>query len=201
RYAILSYVWGTDPSSFRAVRDNIDQLHIEIPPSALPLTLQHIFRLVRHLSLAYLWVDALCILQDDRAEQDTEISNMASTYLNAYLQISATSSPGARHVCRSLRQSEWDSTLFQHYRLLTRGWTFQERILARRVVHFTGKELVWECKTGRWCDYSKRNLGKASDRLPAISGIAALLLPGGRDGEGEYVAGLWREAMPFELLW
>jgi hypothetical protein len=46
--------------------------------------------------------------------------------------------------------------------------------------------------------YSKRNLGKASDRLPAISGIAALLLPPG--GEEEHIARLWKEAMPFDLL-
>jgi len=52
--------------------------------------------------------------------------------------------------------------------------------------------------------YSKRNLGKANDRLPAISGIAVLLQPpneGKGGGEGEYLAGLWKEAMPFDLLW
>jgi len=51
--------------------------------------------------------------------------------------------------CRSLRQTDWDGVLLRHYPLLTRGWTFQERILARRCVHFTVKELVWECK----CEY------------------------------------------------
>ncbi|KAK0745567.1 heterokaryon incompatibility protein-domain-containing protein [Schizothecium vesticola] len=267
RYAILSYVWGTEGDNFCTVGDNVEQMNTEIPSSDLPLTLQHVFQLVRHLSLSYLWVDALCIVQDDENDKATEIVNMASTYINAYLQIAAMSSPGAHNgffapdddtlswekhheimkVCRSLRQQDWNSTLYHHYRLLTRGWTFQERILTRRVVHFTKKELVWECKSARWCEcggigeglkdgqalinnmsaaleacmslsddmerkgrvsplwrecvmsYSKRNLGKANDRLPAISGIAALLLPPG--GEEEYVAGLWKEAMPFDLLW
>ncbi|KAK4445353.1 hypothetical protein QBC34DRAFT_384379 [Podospora aff. communis PSN243] len=98
---------------------------------------------------------------------------MASTYINAFLQIVAMSSPSAHaglfvpdddpsqlspsehhqimKVCRSLHQQDWDSTLLQHYQLLTRGWTFQEHILARRVIHFTKKELVWECKSARWC--------------------------------------------------
>ncbi|KAM7192328.1 heterokaryon incompatibility domain containing protein [Naviculisporaceae sp. PSN 640] len=266
-YAILSYVWGIEGDNFCTLRANLEQMHTEIPSADLPLTLQHVFRLVRELSLSYLWVDALCIVQDDEHDKATEIVNMASTYMNAYLQIAAMSSPSAHHglfvsdddqlslsehhqimkVCRSLRQHEWDSTLYHHYRLLTRGWTFQERILARRVVHFTKKELVWECKSSRWCEcggigeglekgqslinnmsaaleaavslsdngerrgrvsplwrecvmsYSKRNLGRDSDRLPAISGIATLLLPPG--GEEEYIAGLWKEAMPFDLLW
>ena len=266
RYAILSYVWGPEEDNFKTLRRNLDQMFSGIPSSALPLTLQHVFQLVNDLSLSYLWVDALCIVQDDDVDKAAEIVNMASTYINAFLQIAATSSPGARHgllapddgelsldrhheimkVCRSLRQCDWDSTLHRHYRLLTRGWTFQERILARRCVHFTGKELVWECKSERWCEcgeiggtaehglinnlsasleacmalsaageerkgkvsplwrecvmsYSKRNLGFAEDRLPAISGIAMLLQPPGR--EREYLAGLWEEALPFDLLW
>ncbi|KAK0638960.1 heterokaryon incompatibility protein-domain-containing protein [Cercophora newfieldiana] len=268
QYAILSYVWGTEGDNFCTLRANIEQMHDDIPFTSLPLTLRHVFELVRHLSISYLWVDAICIVQDDEHDKATEIVNMASTYINAFLQIAAMSSLSAHHgllapddntlslsehhqimkVCRSLRQQDWDSTLYHHYRLLTRGWTFQERILTRRVVHFTKKELVWECKSARWCEcgaigdgletcgqafinnmsaaleacmtlsdgqerrgrvsplwrecvmsYSKRNLGKSSDRLPAISGIAALLHPPG--AEDEYIAGLWREAMPFDLLW
>ncbi len=268
KYAILSYVWGPEEDNLRTLTSNIDQMHASIPSSSLPLTLQHIFQLVKLLSLSYLWVDALCIIQDCDLDKSTEIANMASTYINAFLQIAATSSPGARHglfapadngqltidehhdimkVCRSLRQRDWDTTLYDHYRLLTRGWTFQERILARRCVHFTEKELVWECKTARWCEcgeigatldgcglinnmsaslelcrelftkgvrkgkvsplwrecvmsYSKRNLGHAEDRLVAISGIALLLQPG-PGGDREYLAGMWEESMPFDLLW
>jgi hypothetical protein len=36
--------------------------------------------------------------------------------------------------------------------LLERGWTFQEAIMPRRVVHFTGMELVWECESSWWCE-------------------------------------------------
>ncbi len=145
--------------------------------------------------------------------------------------------------CVIQRQKDWNTTLTLHYPLLTRGWAFQERILSRRCVHFTVKELVWECKAGRWCEcgfigdtstlspgsplinnisaalevcngsnmvplwrefvmsFSRRHLSKPVDRLTAISGIA-MRLPGGRTKNGEgYVAGLWRDAMPFELLW
>lgn len=36
--------------------------------------------------------------------------------------------------------------------LTRRGWAFQERILSARIVHFTHQELIWECKTKRYCE-------------------------------------------------
>ena len=45
--------------------------------------------------------------------------------------------------------------------------------------------------------FSRRNLGRKEDRLTAIAGIAERL-PGTAE---DYLAGLWRKAMPFELLW
>ncbi|KAK4115454.1 hypothetical protein N656DRAFT_703306, partial [Canariomyces notabilis] len=92
RYAILSYVWGAEGDNFRTVRKNVKQMHAEIPSSDLPLTLQHVFQLVHYLSLSYLWVDALCIVQDNDDDKATEIVNMASTYINAFIQIAAMSS-------------------------------------------------------------------------------------------------------------
>jgi hypothetical protein len=36
--------------------------------------------------------------------------------------------------------------------LLGRGWTFQERLLAKRVLHYTPRELIWECRTRSDCE-------------------------------------------------
>jgi len=36
--------------------------------------------------------------------------------------------------------------------LMQRGWTFQEALLARRTVHFTGAELIWECSSRHLCE-------------------------------------------------
>ncbi len=47
--------------------------------------------------MEYVWVDALCIVQDDVAEIQDEIGNMAATYVNAWLQVAAMGSKGARH--------------------------------------------------------------------------------------------------------
>ena len=36
--------------------------------------------------------------------------------------------------------------------LLTRGWTFQERLLSPRVIHFGKYELIWECLANLDCE-------------------------------------------------
>jgi hypothetical protein len=47
-------------------------------------------------------------------------------------------------------------------------------------------------------EYSMRNLSWSSDKLPAISGLASQIAK--RTG-AEYLAGLWRQDLPFGLLW
>jgi hypothetical protein len=46
--------------------------------------------------------------------------------------------------------------------------------------------------------YSRRRLTVGEDKLPALSGVARLL---GKATGDQYVAGLWRRALPFDLLW
>ena len=55
----------------------------------LPQTLQHAFRLARLLGIRYLWIDALCIVQDDPEEWELEAAKMGLIYSNAFLVISA----------------------------------------------------------------------------------------------------------------
>jgi hypothetical protein len=43
---------------------------------------------------------------------------------------------------------------FKTVPLHSRAWAFQERLLARRVVHYSPSELIWECKTHPRCECS-----------------------------------------------
>ncbi|KAF4498972.1 heterokaryon incompatibility [Fusarium agapanthi] len=36
--------------------------------------------------------------------------------------------------------------------LFTRAWAFQERMLAKRIVHFTDYEVIWECRSHATCE-------------------------------------------------
>ncbi|TVY80462.1 hypothetical protein LSUE1_G005342 [Lachnellula suecica] len=54
--------------------------------------------------------------------------------------------------CRTKSDKWWETNINSTFPLLSRGWGFQERMLATRVVHFTPTELVWECQKCRKCE-------------------------------------------------
>ncbi|KAH6889762.1 heterokaryon incompatibility protein-domain-containing protein, partial [Thelonectria olida] len=51
----------------------------------------------------------------------------------------------------------------EEWPLLTRAWVFQERLLSPRMLHFAKRELVWECRTGVFCDCGREHDDKADD--------------------------------------
>ena len=54
--------------------------------------------------------------------------------------------------CRTKPDYWWDKYIKTTFPLLSRGWGFQERMLATRILHFTPTELVWECQRHRRCE-------------------------------------------------
>jgi len=54
--------------------------------------------------------------------------------------------------CRTKSNYWWEKHINAEFPLLSRGWAFQERMLATRIVHFTPSELVWECQKTRKCE-------------------------------------------------
>ena len=64
QYAALSYCWG-GPQLVRTTKRNLKRHYKEIKMSDLPPTLQDAVLTTDKLGLEYLWVDALCIIQDD----------------------------------------------------------------------------------------------------------------------------------------
>jgi hypothetical protein len=65
----------------------------------IPKTLQEAIEFTKEMGVRFLWIDALCIIQDDREDWATEAAKMASIYENAILTISATSSASANGGC------------------------------------------------------------------------------------------------------
>lgn len=88
RYTCLSHRWG--PSTIATARATIDDLKREIPWDSLPSTFQHAILFTRQLGLDYIWIDSLCIIQDDNSDKDSEISQMDMIYTHAYLTVAAT---------------------------------------------------------------------------------------------------------------
>ncbi|KAH7089648.1 heterokaryon incompatibility protein-domain-containing protein [Paraphoma chrysanthemicola] len=168
-YAALTYCWGGDQVA-KAVTANITQLQAGLDLALLPKTIKDAICVTRGLGLQYLWVDCLCIIQDDDDDVAWEISNMASVFLGATVTISASSAkastegfldPGKRACVELnsnvLRFSICPATPFRIYLewppqylareepLATRAWTLQERVLSTRVLDYCGGMAWWVC--------------------------------------------------------
>lgn len=84
-YAALSYSWGSP----RVVltKSNIHILQQQIEPSEMPEYWPAAFEVSRSLGIRYLWVDSLCIIQDDPEERTYAISKMFDIFSLATLTI------------------------------------------------------------------------------------------------------------------
>lgn len=89
-YAIFSYCWG-GPQPLTLNRNTEEMLSRGISVAQLGKTVQDAVQVSNKLGIRYLWIDALCILQDNSDDKDREIANMASYYQGGVLAICAAS--------------------------------------------------------------------------------------------------------------
>jgi hypothetical protein len=169
-YAALSHCWGTAPlirtlkSTVNARLDRIEFLH-------LSRTFQDAVTIARKLKLRYLWIDSLCIIQDDSSDWERESAKMGEIYRNAFLTIAAAGAKNGSEGCFIPRlEPIFEPVCFQQTSsrgeegsmwiglypgefvssvtsgpLNVRGWVLQERVLASRTVHFAQEQVYWEC--------------------------------------------------------
>lgn len=179
-YVALSYVWGDVQQSYVPAGGAYSALTkkgalLELKP---PKTIVDAMQLIQRLGLRYLWVDALCIKQDDFSDKEEQIARMGSVFQSALFTIIAASGsdcdaglPGIRSGTRFKQQrlvSAGNITLLssvQHpyEKILTpetskwsrRAWTFQEELLSRRRLIFTDEQVWWRCPCATWCEQSQ----------------------------------------------
>ncbi|PVH69309.1 HET-domain-containing protein, partial [Cadophora sp. DSE1049] len=266
RYAALSHCWGIVPT-LTTTLTNLEALSRKITMAQIPRTFQDAIKISKRLGFEYLWIDSLCIIQDSEEDWLKESVKMIEYYRNAYLTISVLDSPDSHHGILNSRDyipsaklsSEANLYLREKLReqrevlkdalLSSRAWALQERLLSTRILHYSSKEMFWECQTcsaressteeisggvdpdsvtvsegddfkrilsyisqttsaaqkmqvmSTWyrivTQYSRKDLTRDSDKLPAISGIASAV----KEITGyTYLAGIWGED-PKGLLW
>ncbi|CCT73239.1 related to tol protein [Fusarium fujikuroi IMI 58289] len=91
RYACLSYCWG-GTIDIRLLRNRYHGYLRRIPWDILPQGYQDAIQLTRQLGIRYIWIDSLCIVQDDEDDWRQQASLMAQIFRNAYVTIAATKS-------------------------------------------------------------------------------------------------------------
>ncbi|KAJ3546448.1 hypothetical protein NM208_g1991 [Fusarium decemcellulare] len=94
RYTALSYCWG-GPQICETTKANVSGRLNGFSASELSSSLQDAIRITRALGIPYLWIDAICIIQDDKVDKATQIGQMGAIYRNSTLTICASRSQQA----------------------------------------------------------------------------------------------------------
>lgn len=92
RYAAVSYCWGTKEEAEKQLKTTVNTLQqrlAEIDIKSMPHTVADAVRLCRAIGLRYLWIDALCIIQDDENDWTRESFEMSNIYANSFITICA----------------------------------------------------------------------------------------------------------------
>lgn len=175
RYATLSYCWG-GPQPFQTTKDSLADYSTALPYSDLPKTILDALEVTRSLGLRYIWIDSLCIIQDDLEDKNRELPQMLRIYENSFITVSAAStsscnagfldprlnSRSPRHLCVRVDDKQTGTILVGKQEetlefgdhisqpINNRAWTLQESWVAPRLLVFGGLAVVWKCACTTW---------------------------------------------------
>ncbi|KAJ3536178.1 hypothetical protein NM208_g5822 [Fusarium decemcellulare] len=199
-YLVLSHCWGsptdqewnrfcTTPNNYHS---RLDGFRLD----DLPKTFRDAVEVTRELGKQYLWIDALCIIQGSHGEWQSEASRMERVFANAYCTIAADSARGWKD--GFLEPSLWDQIVpgsmecdcrfdldVDEGSLMKRAWVIQERVLSRRIIHFTASHTnvthtYWECGDEVRCQqFSKLSLPIGKQRFIMDPYFPSLLMKAG----------------------
>ena len=172
RYVALSHCWSLS-NPLKTTRENLSQHRQRIPFESSSAVFRDAVELTWHLGLDYIWIDSLCIIQDDAADWEAESARMGVVYNNAFVVVASHGHDfGFLRTSLKPLQDPWrpeDPPVFcrpmvDHANIFvpperegswfTRGWCMQERLLARRILHLGGAddEVWFECNTELKCE-------------------------------------------------
>lgn len=178
-YIALSHCWGNPAIHevpLKLLSTNVAEFCKSVPWSSLSATFKNAIQLCRRLDVRFLWIDSLCIVQDDKHDWRQQAALMAIIYQSAYVTVSASAAasgaeglfrerPGTvcvlpgLHARRTFSHMSWQTPAVSYtgeedaeLPALTRAWCMQERLMSARVVHFSSNELCFECREGTLCE-------------------------------------------------
>lgn len=177
KWTALSYLWGkTKILTLEKHSMSEFQRPGFLHRDRVPRTIYDAMILTAALGETYLWVDSLCIVQDDPIDKLEYIPSMDAIYGHSTLTIidaaggdAHTGLPGIRQESRTQLQKPFKAkgvTLVQtldpinvtrtgyltESKWNSRGWTFQEGILSPRTLIFTAEQVYWQCIEASWCE-------------------------------------------------
>ncbi|OBT94587.2 hypothetical protein VE01_07934 [Pseudogymnoascus verrucosus] len=178
RYIALSYVCNL-PSMFTLRNDNAELLYVEgylerVRPD-LPKTINDAIDLVQAIGERYLWVDSLCLINDNEGDIALGIRLMNSVFQGSYFNIIAASGTDANAGLWGLGLDTKELMVPQSFEVgidlktrlskseySKRAWTLQELTLSQRALIFVDNRLFFRCQAASWDETS------STDKLPSL---------------------------------
>jgi hypothetical protein len=174
-YMTLSYVWGMAAQfmlTTDVLTDSLKPGFFESLGTNIPQSIQDAIQVCRNIGVRHIWVDALCILQDDDIDKKDQIALMDEIYGRALAVLIVAAGDGAAYGIPGLgkRKRELASyvetvdgqelmtslatTTFSAKRSQwnTRAWTYQEYILGNRLLVFTDTYVFFKCSQSMFRD-------------------------------------------------
>jgi hypothetical protein len=201
KYVALSHCWGSKPW-FRTTADTIDERRSRISMPDLPKTFRDAVTVTRQLGVRYLWIDSLCIVQENTSDWEKEAVRMCDYYQNALCTITSAHSVNTRgglfvqrdgirimpfeieiQLLDKVVRCQFSPTPrreivydFQDLPLYKRAWVLQEMILSSRALIFDPDVVRWECLSGYGSERSlDAGIGRHHSRIRELQiGIAHL---------------------------
>ncbi|KAH6988928.1 heterokaryon incompatibility protein-domain-containing protein [Ilyonectria sp. MPI-CAGE-AT-0026] len=198
-FVALSYCWGGD-QPVKLTCDTAQTLKNGIATSSLPQTLSDAIKQTSVLVMKYIWIDALCITQDDDFEKGLEIARLPSYYHRNSATICAASAEScasgflgtsnlvfragpfeiAMKTPKGMGSVLFYDTLTPYQPTTFRAWTLQESLLSRRLLIFGSDRLVWCCLAanagcgGPEAAMTARNMGVPQSLVSGIFPLTVL---------------------------
>ena len=181
-YMTLSHCWGK-ARFLRLTSLTHDRLQQGFALAELPPTFQDAIMVTKALGINFLWIDALCIIQDSLEDWQHESTTMSQVYSNSMCNISALDAHDSTGglfferetsnvpycsftACRKFKGKRvyevayhdfWSDSV-NHAPLTRRAWVLQERLLSPRVLLFGKRQLLWECNQLRACEFYPKGM-------------------------------------------
>ncbi|OHW92283.1 HET domain containing protein, partial [Colletotrichum incanum] len=204
-FVALSYMWaggGPESTNIQLEMSNKEELETTGSLAAVPLPqiILDTISLCRDLGESYVWIDRLCIIQDDKITKPAQITAMDKIYQSATFTIIAALNnrlgkglPGygsqprvpMSSALRPTRHPEVEGRGIKPSGVVDlvnsslwnkRGWTFQERVLSKRRLFITEHQVVFDCSVTTAEEELTWNSGHGNDIWP-VPGPEEMQLP------------------------
>jgi hypothetical protein len=175
KWVALSYCWGK-ANNYTTTKETMEAHLRQLPFHKLPRTIRDAIIVTSGLGIQYLWVDALCIVQDSDEDWEAEAGQIMNVYRNAYVTIAANEGDDAdsgmfmgrnplesrpcemkfyNEEAKKTTRYRWIHPpripwrrIVKNAHLQTRGWTLQETNLSTRVIYYSKEGMCWQCREG-----------------------------------------------------